>query len=428
MKDIEFNNSELNGQAEQRFHEIMANLSRMSDQDVHKLVSGLQERQLELEQQNEELYRAREKLEEFGRDFWDHYDFAPICYLTFNKSGEIIKANLTASNQLGLDRQKLINKSFNEFLASEDRESFRKHLKTVLKTSQPQTCELRLIKRNSAFFYGRLDSIVARDSNGEGCQCRTTINDITDRKQADFVVRMQRNLAVALSATSDLKKALRLCLKTAIKVGGFDSGGIYLVNINGDLELMYSKGLSPEFIKTVSCYEKDTPAARLVLDGKSICSTYQNINVEKNEIQIKEGLRAIAIIPIRHEGHIIACMNLASHTFDQTLQASMNAVKMIAAQIGSSIARAQIETAIRPYSRKNTPEIENSVKSLAHDLKSPLAGISGLLSVLKNEYSEKMDAAGRSYLDLIRNSLADIDRIIDERLEHVRDDTEMKSD
>jgi len=52
---------------------------------------------------------------------------------------------------------------------------------------------------------------------------------ITELEQTEKLMRLQRDLAMALSSVPDLKTGLTECLETAIKMAGMDRGGIYLL-------------------------------------------------------------------------------------------------------------------------------------------------------------------------------------------------------
>ncbi len=136
---------------------------------------------------------------------------------------------------------------------------------------------------------------------------------ITELDQTEKLLLSQQNLATALSSVPDLSEGLRQCLDTAISMAGVNRGGIYLVdNKTGALDLFVHKGLSPDFVKKVSHYDADSSNARFVMEGKSIYTRHQELDAPVLDPDLREGLYALAIVPIWHKNRVIGCMNLST--------------------------------------------------------------------------------------------------------------------
>ena len=160
-----------------------------------------------------------------------------------------------------------------------------------------------------------------------------------ERKKAQEEMRVQRDLAVALNGIENLDEALRLCLDTAILVSGMDSGGIYLADpLAGGFKLAVSRGLSEGFIRQVTYYNDSEPDARIINGGQSVYSTYSELGTPTDQIRQGEELKGIGVIPVMHDGRAVACLNIASHVFDEIPFSARNAVEAIAADLGTFIA------------------------------------------------------------------------------------------
>ena len=122
-----------------------------------------------------------------------------------------------------------------------------------------------------------------------------------ERKQADRLIRAQRDLGLALSAACGLDETLRLCLKAAIQVSRMDCGGIYLVDeTSGAVDVVSHQGLPPDFIKRTARFDPDSHQTRIVMAGEPIYSEHLALGVELDEAEIRERLRAIAVVPVKH--------------------------------------------------------------------------------------------------------------------------------
>ena len=185
--------------------------------------------------------------------------------------------------------------------------------------------------------------------------------DITERKQAERLLLAQHDLTQELSATTGLDMTLRICLEVAIELSGMDCGGIYLFDKTSELlKLVTSKGLSPEFVEVSSTYEPGSLSYDLVMAGNMFCARYEELKASEDEIRKREGLRAIAIVPVRYEDQVIACINIASHSLDEIHTTTRKILATIAAQIGSFVARAQTEEALRESEERFRSLFENA--------------------------------------------------------------------
>jgi PAS domain S-box-containing protein len=176
---------------------------------------------------------------------------------------------------------------------------------------------------------------------------------IAEHGQAEESIIIERNLGMLLSATDSLNEAYKYCLEAAITVSEMDCGGIYAVDKKtGEMHLVNYQGLSPEFIKNASYYEADSPNARLVMEGKPVYMECQEVDLPSRESLLQEGLSALGVVPVKHEGEVIACINVASHSRGSVPPLGRDFIETIAAQIGSTITRITTEDALQKSENK----------------------------------------------------------------------------
>ncbi|NJD53663.1 MAG: PAS domain S-box protein [Candidatus Methanoperedens sp.] len=163
----------------------ITDLQEMSVEEVQSLVHELKTHQIELEMQNEELCKAQNELERSRNEYADLYDFAPIGYFIFDKSGQILDVNLVGADKLGVERRLLIKKPFSLYVTPDSKDTFYLHLRQVFRTNIKRTCEIKLADKDGVQFDARLESLLVQGSEGKFGQCRTAIIDITEHKQID---------------------------------------------------------------------------------------------------------------------------------------------------------------------------------------------------------------------------------------------------
>jgi len=184
----------LRRKAEKLLREAPDKLARMSGTDLQKLVHDLSVHQIELENQNEELRKAQEQLEESRSEYVELYDFAPVGYLTLGKRGLVTRANLTVCGLLGVERSLVVEKPFSLFVHPGSQDLFHLHTQKAVETTTTQACQLVLMRKDGTLFDAELESI-ASQVNGQPA-VHSILTDITGRKQAESE-REQRDRALA---------------------------------------------------------------------------------------------------------------------------------------------------------------------------------------------------------------------------------------
>ena len=264
---------ELRKRAEAMLSEQPAELSQLSLEEMQRLNHELHVQQIELELQNEELRRTQTELEASRNRYVDLYDFAPVGYCTLDEYGFIREINHRGAQQLGIGKADLLNTRFHHYCIEEDRDIFYLHLKQVFDTEIRQTCEIRMACQDGTQFYAQLDSIADREAeehavppvrqqNVKTFCCRTTIPDITERKQAEEALReSEKQLHALLNATTDVAFLI-------------ESDGTFLA-VNDALARNLGRGKADligasmfEFIQPAEIVEKRRALLQKILDTK----------------------------------------------------------------------------------------------------------------------------------------------------------------
>ncbi|MBL8139496.1 MAG: PAS domain S-box protein [Acidobacteria bacterium] len=181
---------------------------------------------------------------------------------------------------------------------------------------------------------------------------RRAINrDITERKDSERLLVLQRDLARAVAAAGSLDDTLHLCLAAAITASDMDCGGVYLVRPDGSLTLTRHQGLSDAFVETTSSYPPDSRNAAVVAAGLAVYASQADMVRSHFTQSLNEHLTAVAIVPISNGEQVVGCLNIASHVHATVHPRARLALEAIAAQIGPLIARERIVAALHDSER-----------------------------------------------------------------------------
>jgi PAS domain S-box-containing protein/putative nucleotidyltransferase with HDIG domain len=195
---------------------------------------------------------------------------------------------------------------------------------------------------------------------------QATVRDITEHKQAELLILIQRDLALAISFSHQLDKALPQCLDTMLLLSEMDCGRIYLIDQDsGDLNLICHRNLSPAFIKSVSHYKADSAHVRLVLQGKPIFTRYSEFDLPLSEVRKAEKLLAFVILPLIFENRVIGCLNLASKKLEDVSEINRKVLKSAATLMGEGITRLQTEEELKLSYEKLQKAIKSTIQAIA---------------------------------------------------------------
>lgn len=181
------------------------------------------------------------------------------------------------------------------------------------------------------------------------------------RKQAEQLLEAELDLALKLSASPSLEETLHLCLETAISISDMDCGGIYLVEPS-DKSLLLSahQGLPKTFLNHSRSYAPGSFHQQLVMKGNPLYSRFSSIKGLNIEHARKEGLNAIAILPVQYKGDVVACLNVASHQLEHVPEFAKKALETIASHIGATIIQARHEKEIAE-TKRNLETLFNTI-------------------------------------------------------------------
>jgi PAS domain S-box-containing protein len=146
--------------------------------DIHRI---------ELEMQNLELRENQKNLEKLYTSYTDLYDFSPVGYCTLDARGIIQEINITGAKLLGIERTQLKNIPFNIFMSNS--ETFFSHMSHCKKYNRELRTEMTLITKERQEIFVELLTIPVYDEEKQKIMYRTSIIDITERKNIEKLLR-----------------------------------------------------------------------------------------------------------------------------------------------------------------------------------------------------------------------------------------------
>ena len=227
-----------------------------------------------------------------------------------------------------------------------DREDVRRYMQSG--SAGHRGLEFRIVRKDGTLRWIGLRCQPVCDAQGRPWGVRGSNRDITQRKQSERLLIIERDLAAALNGAHEMHDILRHSLSAALDATGFDCGGVYLPHgPSGELRLAHHAGLSTAFVEAAATFGPGSQQSLLVSRGEFVQFDGELLADPAFAHLWQEGLRSLVVVPVVHEGRVLACLNLASRN-PVTLSAwRRNALEALALQMGTAIDRAAAEAALR---------------------------------------------------------------------------------
>ena len=306
-----------------------------------------------------ERKQAEESLQESNEIFKQFMENSPNYVFFKNDKIQAIRLSSNYEKMLGKPMHELLGKTMDDLFPSDLAKSMIADDLRVLNEGKQITVEEEL---NGRFYTTIKFPILVK---GKPRYLAGYTMDITEHKQAELLLLIQRDLALAISSSHQMEEALSKCLDTMLQLSEMDCGGIYLIDqARGDLNLICHRNLSPAFIKSVAHYPADSVNTRLVLEGKPLFTRYSDI-FPLDEVGKLEKLKAFAVLPLIYEKRVIGCLNLCSKKYDEVSELNKEVLKNIVTLMGEGITRLQIEEELKESYQKLKKALKSTIQAIA---------------------------------------------------------------
>jgi len=403
-------------------------IEMLSLEEIRRRFSELRVHQIELEIQNEQLRQTQAALEASQSRYFDLYDMAPVGYCTVSGQGVILEANLNAFKLLGLSRGMLIGQKLSRFIVSEDQDRYYLHYRRLLESSEPQVCELRMVKMDGAAFWAQLSTSLAQDEDG-GPVFRIVLSDITERKQSETYGAIGREILHLLNDPGDLQNSIQRVLTVLKARTGFDAVGIRLQE-GEDYPYFLQEGFSLDFLLKENSLMARTADGGIIRDqdGKVMlectCGLVLTGRTDPsnslftpggscwtNDSALLQGLLAcddprlnprnqcahykyasFAMVPIRDKERIIGLMQFNDRRKDALTYSMVELLEGVATHLGAALIRKQTEEKTKVLQAKllqaqKLEAIGHLAAGIAHEINTPMQYVQNNVSFLEQVFN-----------------------------------------
>ena len=257
-------------------------------------------------------------------------------------------------------------------------------------------------------------------------------NDITTKKQAELLLTLQRDMAMELSKAQSLAEAIKIILRITLQIDEIDAGGLYLSDAtSGRLNLVGSQGLPESFLEKTSSYPADSPQSQLINAGQSIITNVSQLAPSLQvDVMKREGIRAIAVMPVAYMGEIIGALNIVSHQYDYFSENTRTMIDTLSTHIGSFLTRIQDKEALVRLTQRlqaSNEELQQFAYIASHDLQEPLRMVSSYVQLLQSQYADSLDETANQLIDYAVDGAVRMRLLINDLLAFSRVTTQVRA-
>jgi PAS domain S-box-containing protein len=345
-----------------------------------------------------ERKKAEESLRE-TRDYLEkllNYANAPI--IVWDPKSIITSFNHAFERLTGYTNKEVIGKKLNILFPEASKGESLKKIERTLSGEYWESVEIPILCKgesikialwNSANIYTEdARTLIATIAQGQ---------DITDRKQAEEALRQSENNYRTLLENLPQKIFLK------------DRNSVYIsCNKNYAQDL----GINPHEIvgKTDYDFFPKELADKYRADDKKIMESGKTEDIEEKYIQDgTEGFIQTVKTPVKdNEGKIIAVQGIFWDITER--KQAEDKIRKLNEELEQRVLQrtAQLEVTNR--------ELESFSYSVSHDLRAPLRAITGFSSMLLEDYADKLDDEGKRLLNVVKDSILNMNALIDDLL------------
>jgi PAS domain S-box-containing protein len=157
-------------------------------------LTALRQRVVGLETAEAQHKSVEEVLRKSAEEIKDFYDKAPCGYHSLDKNGVFVRINETELAWLDYTRDEIIGKKFPEIITPESRKTFQATFPILQQRGWVRDLELELVRKDGSVMPVLISASAILDEKGDFLMSRSTVYDMTERKEAEKSLRESREL------------------------------------------------------------------------------------------------------------------------------------------------------------------------------------------------------------------------------------------
>jgi PAS domain S-box-containing protein len=352
-------------------------------------------------------------------------------YYELDLEGRLLDCNDAYCAIIGYPRAEVVGADSRRWISPASAPQLFKVFDQIRTTGQPATgVESDILRKDGAQGISEFSITLVKDEQGQPTGFRGIAHDITERKRTELELNQRmteleilHEIEGDLTDTLDIGHRLTMALDLAVRLSRAGAGFIGLV-----------EGELVRVVQVLGNYKPDMRGSYLPRDSGIVGRVMRNneaeiildVHQDPDYTAAIADTRALMTLPLSSMDRLIGVMNLETPKPERFTTETFDFLRLLTARIASSIDNAQLHqqtesqleelqelyTAVRNLEQLKT----QMIRIASHDLRSPIATMSGYLDLLKMDLEGKIEPAQGEFFSAIERGLRRMENITSEIL------------
>lgn len=259
--------------------------------------------------------------------------------------GYMLLTNSVFQQMVGFNEKELRELRASDITHPEDFEMEVQHMRELI--GNPELNFYRSVKRyirkDGRIVWVRLSAIPIRNRDKQIERIVGIIEDITEQKYTERLIRIQHDLSLHLSVAEDLESAMDYVLERSMDIEEIHAGCVFMADRWGHIHFLAQKHLSPVMAHKLPALPIEILRQAFFSQSAPLYLRYPDfifhIGIGYDEDLKHEEYESAVILPVRYEEKTIAVIVLFSMRFNSLGAESREVLESVSALLGGIVAR-----------------------------------------------------------------------------------------
>ena len=335
------------------------------------------------------------------------YEYGPFGHLVLDRNGLIRRLNQTASQLLGMSREKLVGHPLMVMLTKPSRRRFFRHLHRLRRGQSHSTVELELIGSGARPVCVQMVSVACKTPRAHLLEYHSALLDITERKKAEARTDALARLGMALNLALDPKAAARAVADAAQELCGWDACYVALYNpaANTLSHLLNMDTIQGERRAVEPLLEGRPPTpmlAHVLREGPHLVLRRKAADESPDTLRFGDTSRAsrsLMFVPIVQDGQASGVLSIQSYTREAYDEEDLKTLQALGAHVSGALLRLHAQAELRRANEElearvagRTAELQKFRDQLEVLVKQRTAALEAAVERLRQEITQRQAA------------------------------------